>query len=227
MESRCVINPASSTNLLKWDVFLVMTLSFVAVVTPLEVSMMDVKLDALFFINRSVDMPVVIDMIPQFFLMYPVQTAFGQTHERRHLTNVMHYLRGWFVVDFMSFFPFDALSLMFDLDELSKFKLVKVMRLLRLLKLTRVPKASKVIRRLETSMSFTYQRLALYKFFTALLMMCHWLACMWAMTLILVDDLQDGEEGESYTVTTVGYGDIGPVNIVERVERDSIAATRT
>ena len=34
----------------------------------------------------------------------------------------------------MSFFPFDALSLMFDLDELSKLKLVKVMRLLRQLK---------------------------------------------------------------------------------------------
>ena len=57
-------------------------------------------------------------------------------------------------------------------------------------------------------------------------MMCHRLVCMWAMTLFLVDVLQDGEEGESYTVTTVGYGDIGPVNIVERVERDSIAATR-
>merc|ERR1719230_2442156 len=101
-------------------------------------------------------------------------------------------------------------------------------------------------------MSFTYQRVALYKFFTTLLMMCHWLACLWAMTLVLVHDLQDGEEGEripqwvdafddletnvaektrdtlwklytaslyftSYTVTTVGYGDIGPVNIVERV----------
>ena len=71
MESRCVINPASCTKLQKWDVFLMLTLSFVAVVTPLEVSMLDVILDALFFINRSVDMVFVIDMILQFFLMYP------------------------------------------------------------------------------------------------------------------------------------------------------------
>ena len=100
-----MINPASSTNLQKRDIVLMMTQCVVAVVTPLEVSMMDVKLDAVFFINRSVDTGFVIDMILQFFLTYPVKTALGPTHERRHLMNVVHYLRGCFAVDFMSISP--------------------------------------------------------------------------------------------------------------------------
>jgi len=86
----------------------------------------------------------------------------------------------------------------------------------------------------------------LYKFFVLLMMISHWLACTWAMTLIMVDE-KDGqprwidsfsemEEGKatmtkdsiphlyiaslyfaSYTITSVGYGDMGPKNVVERI----------
>jgi len=95
-------------------------------------------------------------------------------------------------------------------------------------------------------MSVTYQRLALVKFFVLLMLVTHWMANLWALTLMLVDE----EEGlprwidtitnlednvivktkdsawklyitcfyfTSYTITSVGYGDIGPANILERI----------
>ena len=75
-------------------------------------------------------------------------------------------------------------------------------------------------------------------------MMCHWLACVWALTLQLVDPdypqwIDDVEAVDvaygirtrdstwrvyvasfyfcSYTMTSVGYGDFGPKNVLERV----------
>jgi len=114
------------------------------------------------------------------------------------------------------------------------------------LKLVRMLKAKRVFRRMEVRMSVTYQRLALVKFFVLLMLVTHWMANLWALTLMLVDE----EEGlprwidtitdlegnvivktkdsawklyitcfyfTSYTITSVGYGDIGPANILERI----------
>merc|ERR1740121_2703941 len=95
-------------------------------------------------------------------------------------------------------------------------------------------------------MSITYRQLALIQFFAALAILTHWLANLWALSLLLVDEnsgiprwtdtFKDMEEGvdsktpdtpwklyvasvyfTSYTLTSVGYGDIGPVNIQERI----------
>jgi len=93
-------------------------------------------------------------------------------------------------------------------------------------------------------LAISYQRLALYKFILILLLVSHWLACLWSMSLILgsesgpqwVDAFDDMEADAaektrdslmmlyvaalyftSYTITSVGYGDIGPKNLVERI----------
>jgi len=142
--------------------------------------------------------------------------------------------------------PFDFLSFITESDSGKTIKAVKVIRLLRLLKLARVMRASRIIRRLEVRQSVSYGRLDLLKFFAILCMITHWLANLWALTLVLVDE-SDGvprwidafNELEkdsvqktantpwrlyitclyftSYTITSVGYGDIGPVNIVETI----------
>ena len=89
-----------------------------------------------------------------------------------------------------------------------------------------------------------YQQFALARFLSVLVIMCHWLACVWALTLQLVDldypqwiddvEAVDASFGIrtrestwriyvasyyfcSYTMTSVGYGDFGPKNVLERV----------
>eukprot|EP00405_Crypthecodinium_cohnii_P011726 CAMPEP_0206427390 /NCGR_PEP_ID=MMETSP0324_2-20121206/5005_1 /ASSEMBLY_ACC=CAM_ASM_000836 /TAXON_ID=2866 /ORGANISM="Crypthecodinium cohnii, Strain Seligo" /LENGTH=464 /DNA_ID=CAMNT_0053892647 /DNA_START=27 /DNA_END=1421 /DNA_ORIENTATION=- len=119
-----------------------------------------------------------------------------------------------------------------------------MVKCLRLLKLFRLARASRLLRRFEARAAIPYGKLDLVKFFLILLLITHWLANLWALTLVLVDS-RDGvprwidvfEEREvgvqektkdtpwkiylhaiyftSYTITSVGYGDIGPMNTVE------------
>jgi len=123
---------------------------------------------------------------------------------------------------------------------------VKIVRLLRILKLMRMVKASRISRRLEMNLfvTNTNQVFDLHKFIICLILITHWLTCLWVLTLSLVPDdsvswVDTFEESEmnvqektkdsawklyiaalyftAYTMTSVGYGDITPVNIIERI----------
>jgi len=145
----------------------------------------------------------------------------------------------------MSIQQFDVLGFILQSESLQKMKVVKIIRLMRLLKLMRVSMITRVFRRLEIQIAINYSRVSLYKFFIMLMMISHWLSCLWAMTLTLVEE-GDGikrwvdrvDELDpngpktvdstprlyiaslyfiSYTITSVGYGDIGPMNTIERI----------
>ena len=102
---------------------------------------------------------------------------------------------------------------------------------------------SATLQDLEAPVSIPYQKIALVKFMFILLFICHWLACGWAVTLSAVDayyprwidEIQEADAAYgiittdspfriyiaafyfcSYTITSVGYGDISPQNILER-----------
>lgn len=243
-----VINPEQSSLLQNWDKITMAALAFVAIVTPVQVSMMDasVEVNALFVWNIFVDFIFFVDMCLQFFIMYPLRTSYGYVLEHRHCHIARHYFKSWFFIDFLSILPFDMVGFLVDSDDVRQLKVLKIVRLMRLLKLVRMLKAKRVFRRLEVRMSVTYQRLALVKFFVLLMLVTHWMANLWALTLMLVDEdeglprwvdsiteLEDNVKVKtkdsawklyitcfyftSYTITSVGYGDIGPANILERI----------
>jgi len=241
----CVINP--DLQIMKnWALANIVALGCVAVLTPFQVALLEPEFDVMFVVNCIIDFVFIVDMFLQFFLGYHVQTEYGSRLESRHSTIVCNYLRTWFLIDFVSVLPFDVLVMMMPSDDLSLIKGVKILRLIRLIKLVRIAKFPKLFKRLGISMHVTnlYQVLDLNKFILCLLLISHWLACLWAMTLALVDDdsarwvdtFEDSEMGvaektkdsvwklyfaslyfTAYTMTSVGYGDVTPANILERI----------
>ncbi|CAE7872454.1 KCNH7, partial [Symbiodinium microadriaticum] len=172
------------------------------------------------------DFVFLLDMVLQFFTTYSRTTPSGVVWEVRLGLIAKHYLRSWFCFDLLTVIPFDLLGLLTSAEALKDLKMVKVIRTLRI------------------PFSLPYQQFALLRFLSVLVLMCHWLACVWALTLQLVDrgypqwiddvEAVDGEFGIrtresawrvyvasfyfcSYTMTSVGYGDFGPKNILERL----------
>ena len=128
-----------SKGMQRWDVCTLVALVFTAIVTPVEVAFCETALNALFVINRGVDLVFVADMVVNFYLAY--------SDERGMLVQSVpliarRYLRSWFAIDLFSILPFDVLALTLNSPKLQKLKAIRLIRLLRLLKLVRVLKAS-------------------------------------------------------------------------------------
>ena len=94
-----VINPDSNKFSHFWQVVTNFALAFVALVTPLQVGLLEIRWDALFFITWCVDIIFMIDMILQFVTMYPKTTARGLELEFRPWKIAKHYLKTWFFLD--------------------------------------------------------------------------------------------------------------------------------
>ena len=62
-----VISPRSK-YMRRWDMVTLVLLLYTAVVTPVEVSFMETKIDTLFWINRAVDALFVKDIVLNFFV---------------------------------------------------------------------------------------------------------------------------------------------------------------
>lgn len=245
-ESSWLINPETSDFLRRWDALALAALGFVSLVTPVQVAILQPSIDWLFVVSSVVDLVFFVDLVLQFFMVYTEKANFGIVMVSNHKKIVKHYLETWFFVDLISIFPFDIIGFVLEGPEGSELKMLKMVRLLRLLKLTRMLRASRIVRRFEMRMTISYSRLALLKFFAVLAVLTHWLANLWALTLVIVDEGEgvprwiDGFvelEGNvsnptkdtpwkvyatclyftSYTITSVGYGDIGPANITERI----------
>jgi hypothetical protein len=166
-----------------WDMILISALLFTTFVTPYEVALLEVSVNALFAVNRFVDVIFLTDMYVNFHMIFVSDT--GRTVTSKSQIR-RRYLGGWFWLDFFSLLPYDCIGFLDTSDGTSvgaadvstKFRIV---RLLRLLKLLRIVRASRVFQRWEFKLGIIHSTKKAITLLFSLLTATHWLACAWAM----------------------------------------------
>ena len=135
----------------------------------------------------------------QFFLAFRLSTREGGRRLVKNLKEIRsNYLSGWFAIDLISVLPFDLFALGGGGPEfLTRLKLLRVIRLLRLLKLARVLKASRMLARYETVIDITYAQRDMVKFSIMIIVMAHWLACLWGLIDTMARDAICSHDGSS------------------------------
>jgi hypothetical protein len=108
-------------------------------------------------LNRFIDVIFIIDLVLQFFLMYPagdIDTGVRWVDSRRQI--IRNYLTGWFALDFFSIMlmAIDFVTILSgkeNADSLGALRVLRVLRALRLIKLVRLVRASRMFKRCATT----------------------------------------------------------------------------
>ena len=258
------IDPRTSKRIGYWDALTSLALVYTALVTPAEVALAEAAtspFEPLFLINRCLDGIFIIDLFVQFRLMTEVYTSEdggGTVWLTSSWGIAKNYLKGWFGLDvtsiLVSFFDFVSLPPVKAVlagsssgenassSSLSSLKVLRVLRVLRLVKLARLIRASRMMKRWETRMAINYAVLSLLKACVMLILMGHWMACVWVLQAKVQADMANtwlgrleycdmpgpGETTEPFcpplrvyagglyyaaaTITSIGYGDITPTH---------------
>eukprot|EP00397_Hematodinium_sp_SG-2012_P061029 GEMP01080253.1.p1 GENE.GEMP01080253.1~~GEMP01080253.1.p1 ORF type:complete len:191 (+),score=28.13 GEMP01080253.1:215-787(+) len=107
-----LLDPESS-YFMYWHGIVLVALCFTAIVTPYEVAFMTQTMwDTLFILNRIVDAIFAKDMCMHFFMKVKVPSKLPRQYVwiTRHRDITWKYLKSWFIIDFLSAFPFYAFS---------------------------------------------------------------------------------------------------------------------
>ncbi|RHZ24734.1 hypothetical protein DYB37_000022 [Aphanomyces astaci] len=214
-----------------WDLFMIVLLVYTSLLTPYEIAFVEtVTVDGLFMVDRSVDLSFLMDMGFNFM------TPFVDKENNQLIEDMGQIAQKYLTGD--SGGP--EISAKKDLT--SHLKIIRIIRLFRLIKLVRVLRASRIYSRWEAILGyaprpFKYTSVKLAKFLSCVLILAHWLACLWGLTPALEDvgpdehswmdayHVDQSSALEKYvvslywsvmTIGTVGYGDVQPKTDFER-----------
>ncbi|KAF4758362.1 hypothetical protein FOZ63_009137, partial [Perkinsus olseni] len=221
------VSPSSSGRIV-WDMILAAALVYVIIGIPFE---------AAFVANEGsypssqlvLDAILLIDVLLQFHTQFSENGALISSRKRI----ARRYLKSWLWPELLTSIPWGLFISKYS-RELSAIKLGRTLSLARLGNMTMTIMA-KVEYRVQSEIWWII--LGVLKLVSALLVMCHWGACLWWLvgklsiedhdiSWITAMDMVDATRAQQYvaamyfmttTLTTVGYGDVTPETHVERL----------
>ncbi|XP_006621671.1 potassium voltage-gated channel protein eag isoform X5 [Apis dorsata] len=172
-----------------WDWIILCLTFYTAIMVPYNVAFKNKTSEdvSLLVVDSIVDVIFFIDIVLNFHTTFvgPGGEVVSDPKVIR-----MNYLKSWFIIDLLSCLPYDVFNA-FDHDEDgigSLFSALKVVRLLRL---------GRVVRKLDRYLEYGAAMLILLLCFYMLV--AHWLACVWYVTLRYSIGRSDADNGVQYS----------------------------
>jgi voltage-gated potassium channel len=203
-----VINPEGRPKQV-WDAFVLLMTVVAAIETPLRLALQLPLTGGLLALELFITGCFLVDMVLNFIT--PVYVNGHLVTSRKGIA--IHYLKGWFILDLLSIFPWAILGPSWE-----------GVRLLRLLRLAHIAKFMQKMAK-ENVINASVLRMTFLGFWVALF--AHLASCVW----IVLGAGNIGPEWTSHkellylrslywavtTIATIGYGDVTPVTPIQTI----------
>ncbi|OMJ88998.1 hypothetical protein SteCoe_8913 [Stentor coeruleus] len=224
-----------------WDLLLILILVYASIFIPLELAFGMFTQGIWYNLNTVTDIIFGLDLI--FTFNTGIINESGEIITDRKII-AKAYLKSWFIIDFISCFPFEAVHFSEKKEENSVFY-NHFFRFLRFNRLYRISRLFKILKKLKISSNYGLSTtkgnivkasMRFVYFFLTLIFSVHFLGCFWLYLYTIQGNtvsswgnqikLMEISQSEKYiasvyyvfaTLTTVGYGDIKPTNNTEKL----------
>jgi len=247
LAGKYVIDPRDSALLPYWDSLVVVFIVWISLITPYQVgfdlfSEVTTRSTLLHACALSINLVLALDIILQLFMSFPHPV--NRRWVRMPKIIVKSYLRGCFIPDLLSVFPYRFIVDYLTLRSNGDYRFWGVFQILRLLTLLRI---NRLNARYEARIDIPYTWLKLANLIVILCFSFHWMACAWGYLLTIEkhmgwyegftwgDALRDDKPSmfqdprtpqpfelyiaslywSAMTITTTGYGDVTACNVIE------------